>query len=423
MRRLYRPAPGGARRGGYREELGRIESYWNTAEQDLERGLREQRRGRTATGATPRTTLRAKTAGSGSRGPPGTPPPTSAPTTPPTGTCRAGPVRPAARRQHRPATPKPPNTRKRPGPNGSGSSRTTGRGPVPRRCAGNGSPPFGPQDRTQGHGGVHRRLAGALPARPDPGADRLPPARRGGCSAAPSRRRATAGAPPGSWACSMAPVSAVPRSSPWPWCSPPTRTPPASTPGVTSTPPPPATCSSSPKWATPPRPSSASPAASSPRQQARAGSPKRAGPGSAPGPAPPRRDPPGHQANTAHDAPPVARRPPVSQPSQPPGSRATVPSGPGGRGYRERSRPAAGATPPQERLRIVRGPPSRYQQCRAAPRDRRPPAGRCAAEPSPGPRSRVTTGAASRCGHFRQAKRAGRRACPTARRHHPSPTI
>ncbi len=27
---------------------------------------------------------------------------------------------------------------------------------MPRRCAGNGSPPFGPQDRTQGHGGVHR---------------------------------------------------------------------------------------------------------------------------------------------------------------------------------------------------------------------------------------------------------------------------
>ncbi len=49
---------------------------------------------------------------------PGTPPPTSAPTTPPTGTCCAGPVRPAARRQHRPVTPKPPNTRKRPGPNG-----------------------------------------------------------------------------------------------------------------------------------------------------------------------------------------------------------------------------------------------------------------------------------------------------------------
>ena len=94
-----------------------------------------------ATWATPRTTLRVKATGSGSRGPPGTPPPTSAPTTPPTGTCCAGPLRPAARRQHRPATPKPPNTRKRPGPNASGSS-TTRPGPVPRRCAENGSPPF-----------------------------------------------------------------------------------------------------------------------------------------------------------------------------------------------------------------------------------------------------------------------------------------
>ncbi len=121
-----------------------------------------------------------------------------------------------------------------------------------------------PQDRSQRHRRVHRRVLARCP-------HALTQALTGshplaglllGCP----NRLATAEAPPGSWACSRGLVSAAPRSSLWPWCSPPTRTQLASTPGATSTRPRPATCTFSPTRATPTPPLSTSPAASSPRQ-------------------------------------------------------------------------------------------------------------------------------------------------------------